>query len=432
MSIKIHHGPPGSYKTAGAVHEDFVRAVLAGRHIITNVRGLSDREQVLTVLNGRKSSLLSKPMHVPESFQLTYLDASDSEQMAQLRRFFHWAPDGVFFLLDEIQEIYPPDMTPAKLKDFDFPGGLDAATAASTFETLALAFEKHRHKNWDFVVTTPNIIKVHKVVRGSAEAAYRHKNLAVMGSIFKGRYNEAFHAADNNGKAKTDLNSIIRKKIPKWVFQLYKSTQTGQVSDTSAGSNVFKDPKIIGFALVLVLALSYSLSNGVPSFMKSPEQLNAEREQKNAEKNGLAVPPVAQSSPGQAALVPVQTPIPAGSVPTSPVGTGLGSKVVATPKWLDFFNSEYSLAYTYYQGKQFFYGVNFSTKGGVFKLDKDQLSVLGLNYQVIDRCLVRLYYKDILDVYASCPKQEIIRDNAQALPVSEKFKEGALQNPFGN
>lgn len=116
-----------------------------------------------------------------------------------------------FFLLDEIQEIYPPDFSATKIKDFDFPGGLDAATAAGTFETLALAFEKHRHKNWDFVVTTPNISKVHKLVRGAAEGAYRHKNLAVIGSIFKGRYNETFHAPDNVGWAKTDQNSVIRK-----------------------------------------------------------------------------------------------------------------------------------------------------------------------------------------------------------------------------
>lgn len=213
MSIKIHHGPPGSYKTAGAVHEDFVRAVLAGRHIITNVRGLEDRDKVFAVLDGRKPSLFSKPWRVPESFKLTYLDTTDSIQMGQVRRFFHWSPDGVFFLLDEIQEIYPPDLTPAKIKELDYPEGLDAATAAGTFETLALAFEKHRHKNWDFVVTTPNISKVHKLVRGSAEAAYRHKNLAVIGAIFKGSYNETFHAPDNNGKAKTDQNSVLRKKF---------------------------------------------------------------------------------------------------------------------------------------------------------------------------------------------------------------------------
>lgn len=431
MSIKIHHGPPGSYKTAGAVHEDFVRAVLAGRHIITNVRGLSDRGQVLSVLDGRKPSLFSKPWRVPESFKLTYLDTTDSIQMGQVRRFFHWSPDGVFFLLDEIQEIYPPDLTPAKIKEFDYPEGLDAATAAGTFETLALAFEKHRHKNWDFVVTTPNISKVHKLVRGSAEAAYRHKNLAVIGAIFKGSYNETFHAPDNNGKAKTDQNSVLRKKIPQWVFSLYKSTQTGQVSDTTAGSSIFKDPKILFFIFILVVVLVYSFSMGLPSFMKGTEQLNAEREQLNAQKNGLATAPSPKAS-NQTSPVAAPTALPPNNLPPNPVGTGLGSKVATAPRWLELFSSDFSLAYTYYQGKQFFYGVDFSNGKGDFRLDKNKLSALGINYQIIDRCLIRLYYKDVLDVYVTCPKLQVIQENHKPMAVSEQFKEGAFQNPFGH
>jgi zona occludens toxin len=46
MPIKIHHGPPGSFKTAGAMADDFLREAKKGRVIVTNVRGVS-RERTL-------------------------------------------------------------------------------------------------------------------------------------------------------------------------------------------------------------------------------------------------------------------------------------------------------------------------------------------------------------------------------------------------
>ena len=53
MSIKIHHGFPGSYKTSGAVQDDFIPAALAGRHIVTNVRGLDNEDRIREVLEGQ-------------------------------------------------------------------------------------------------------------------------------------------------------------------------------------------------------------------------------------------------------------------------------------------------------------------------------------------------------------------------------------------
>ena len=41
MAVKIHHGAPGSYKTSGAVMDDFTHWAREGRTIVTNVRGLT-------------------------------------------------------------------------------------------------------------------------------------------------------------------------------------------------------------------------------------------------------------------------------------------------------------------------------------------------------------------------------------------------------
>lgn len=90
------------------------------------------------------------------------------------------------------------------------------------------------------------------------------------------------------------------EKIPPWVFQLYKSTQTGQVSDTTASSSIFKDPKVVGFVFVLMVAWGFALSQGTPSFLKTPEQLNQEKgviaTDENSEKTTLSAPATAVPS----------------------------------------------------------------------------------------------------------------------------------------
>jgi zona occludens toxin len=85
MSIKIHHGPPGSYKTSGAVMDDFIPAARAGRTIVTNVRGLSSVDRVCDALGD-----------VPPEFDLIYLPTAEHPDSAKnrdyLAKWFHWMP----------------------------------------------------------------------------------------------------------------------------------------------------------------------------------------------------------------------------------------------------------------------------------------------------------------------------------------------------
>lgn len=123
MSIKIHHGPPGSYKTSGAVGDDFVQAVLAGRTIITNVRGLSDRQNVIDVLSNAKKWGRNRFKAVPDSFDLIWIDTELEAGRDRLSRFFQWAPHGAFLLIDEAQTIWLKEWTTKELHKFDYEGG---------------------------------------------------------------------------------------------------------------------------------------------------------------------------------------------------------------------------------------------------------------------------------------------------------------------
>lgn len=277
MSIKIHHGAPGSYKSSGAIHTDVIPAIKAGRNIVTNVRGFTAE---------RCREVLGKA--VPDDFQVTYIETESQEGRDHFARFYHWAPKGVFFLVDEVQRIFPPSWRQTDLDRLDYPGGPDAAKNDGRPETIDVAFDMHRHHNWDFVFTTPNIKKVHQVIRAAAETAIRHTNMAILG--IGGRYKTVLHLSDNSGSSMSDvLQAKPFNKVPKYVFKLYDSTTTGKVSDTIAGSSVLRDPKILFFLAVWGFCVFFG-------FIK-PEYIDAPAKASQAAADASSVPGEVDGAP---------------------------------------------------------------------------------------------------------------------------------------
>jgi len=256
MSVKIHHGPPGSYKTSGAVMDDFVEAVFAGRVVITNVRGLNDEPRIREVL-----SKAFPKRKIPDSFELVWVDTETEEGIFDIQAFWIWADCGAFILIDEAQAFWPSEMRPGDWAPFALRGGVDAARIQARPRDYPDAWTRHRHFNWDIVLTTPDIKLFHAKIRSVSEAAYIHKNQALIG--IRGRYLEGMHLASNNGFS-SDLFSVRHRKIPSWVFELYQSTATGVVSDTKAGQPFWRDPKIMGLAIFLVVIVAFLVSRGNP------------------------------------------------------------------------------------------------------------------------------------------------------------------------
>ena len=282
MSVKLHYGPPGSYKTSGAIADDLPVAVKEGRVLITNIRGLENADLVKQSI--RKSELTIKNLllrligkfksSVNDDFSIMHFDTKKESERDKLRRFYHWAPQDAYFILDEINTIWPADWRPTKLKEFDLHTGrtnelldvrnhlhdrhgevcLDIETQEPIIraQNLTEALEMHRHFNYDFSATSPSYKKFNAVFHDVAEVAFGHANRAIIG--FKGSYWETMHEATNTGRSKTDKLSVDVKRIPKWVFNCYQSTATGETRDSSAGSNLFLKPKIL-FPIFLSLAM---------------------------------------------------------------------------------------------------------------------------------------------------------------------------------
>lgn len=249
MSIKIHHGPPGSFKTSGAVEDDLIPAIKAGRVIVTNVRGLDSLERFEAVLGD-----------IPDTCQLIHLPTTDHEDASKNRQYwacwFHWVPHGAFILLDEAQDIWPKKWKEKDLRALDFPDGREAANAENRPFDFITAFDMHRHYGWDMVLTTPKITKIRDDIRGAAEGAFKHKNLGIIG--IGGRYIEGFHLAEDSGSANSDFITVRPRKISPTTFKLYASTATGTFSDTKAGLSILANPRLVLLVLVLFGALFWT------------------------------------------------------------------------------------------------------------------------------------------------------------------------------
>lgn len=141
-----------------------------------------------------------------------------------------------------------------------FPGGPDLASAADRPETLRIAMDMHRHYNWDFVLTCPNIAGVRNEIREPAETAIRHVNMAILG--IKGFYKTVLHTSDNSGTSPAHALQVKAfRKIRASTFRLYDSTVTGAVRDTSAGSSILGDPKLLLLLALVSISAYYSFSH---------------------------------------------------------------------------------------------------------------------------------------------------------------------------
>jgi len=310
MSIKIHHGPPGSYKTSGAIQDDLIPAIRSGRVVVTNIRGIKSRDEIIEILGGE----------VPDTFEVFSIPTYDHSDAVRNRefwsRFWHTVPLGAFIFIDEAQDIFKKSWRDSDLAKLDYPGGRDAALADKRPFDFKMAFDMHRHYNWDMVLTTPKISKLRDDIRGAAEGAYKHKNMALNG--LPGRYLEGFHHADDNGHA-SELMGLQSKKIKPFVFDLYESTSTGTVSDTLAGSPLWKNPKILGLLSLLVLLFGFLLTRPVPAIFggsgPAPPSLVAA-----VPVVSPPVPPV----PGVVAAAPAGPPVPGPVASPGNPGAGAG------------------------------------------------------------------------------------------------------------
>lgn len=388
MSIKIHYGPPGSYKTSGAMMDDFVAAVFEGRVVVTNVRGLDSRERVFEILTREFPK-----KEIPDSFELLFVNSETKEGEEKWKRFFHWVCPGAFLLVDEAQKVWRKSWRDSDLKQFDYEGGPDKAEEDGQPPDFDTAFEKHRHYNWDMVLTTPDIRLIRPDIRGCSEGAFKHKNQALVG--FGGRYLEGFHMAEDTGTEANFLN-VVQKKVPKYVFELYQSTTTGQFRDTQAGTSIFKNPKFLFLVAFLLVVIILVFNAGMPSFWKG----------RSNESKRIQEVPVSDSVAGlqnnKNDLVVNQTSVKGGVASADiPVG-GAGSSVInnLTGKGIWYLGSMFK-EFSGSKQKVYLFEVTGEDETHGAMIDSSAFERLGYEIKNMGSCLISLK-KSGQEIFARC------------------------------
>jgi len=283
MGIKIHHGPDGTYKTSGAIKDDILPVIKSGRTLVTNVRGFS-KENAIKIL-GRKS--------VHKNFEVIFVDTEQQPGRDKLARFFHWAPKGAFFVIDEVQRIFKPKWRDKDIQELNYVGGPEQAAKDDRPEDMDTAWDMQRHYNWDFVFTTTSITKVRAEMKDMAKVAIRHYNLGVWRF-----YKTVEHATDSRGTNKSSQGTVkFFNYVPKKVFALYSSTKTGAFTNSEPRTPFYKDPKVLGLLIALACLWTYILSKPAPKVLggggtdgnKTTEQTSKPVQKSSASSNNNAV-----------------------------------------------------------------------------------------------------------------------------------------------
>jgi zona occludens toxin len=256
MTAVIHHGAPGSYKTFALVQRVMIPALQEGRLVITNVRGFNDIDRIKNALN----------VVIPDSARIMYLEP-DETGYETLARFFHWAPAGALIVMDEGQRVYPTRVK--RFEEFDQADNIpifdsnqqpliNSKTGAyiSRPATLEIAFDQHRHFNWDIYISTPNIAKIHSEIRKTVEWGYRHRDNSGLLPWFKNTWTEFRHDSEQNGKSVSHYSGTPKRyTADQAIFQCYQSTATGAAKTSNENISIFRDPKLKLLLLVILGAL---------------------------------------------------------------------------------------------------------------------------------------------------------------------------------
>ncbi|PHQ25496.1 hypothetical protein CLH62_14335 [Marinobacter guineae] len=246
MSIVIHHGHPGSYKSFGVLQRHAIPALKEGRTVVTNIRGFDSLEKVEDALNET----------LPEEAAILNVNTEGRDEKDYMARWFHWAPQGAMVIIDEAQAIYPAKRKDFKPENLDYPGGADQAKQDERPADMFEAYDMHRHYNWDVFLCTPNISKVHMDIRQAAQVAFRHYSMGELLPWKKGKWREVEHDPENNGKAKSHAYGVPKEyKSDPTIFATYQSTKTGDHQSNQGPQSVFKDKRVVGYLSLSVISL---------------------------------------------------------------------------------------------------------------------------------------------------------------------------------
>ncbi|MGF1719253.1 toxin [Vibrio kyushuensis] len=301
MAICIRTGANGSYKSAYSAYFVILKALKAGRIVVTNFEGMQPLEEIQKRLN----------ITFPSTARLIRISSRDETGIFLWTYFFCWMPIGSQVVIDECQDIYSTkigfDMKKIKyrpmadfitkekndnllpksfLKLFDsryVPVDMDKLDSnemddrgVAEYDELGRpiyphtfngAFMRHRKYDWDIELLSPDWTQIDTGIKMCAEQCFFHKHRDQYPWAKRKPYIYKHEKAVTKPSIPKGYNvNLITEKIPLDTFLLYKSTATGSVKNAGAMNTLFRSPKFFAVALLFLSCvgyLVYALSNMV-------------------------------------------------------------------------------------------------------------------------------------------------------------------------
>ncbi|MCG7500066.1 toxin [Vibrio sp. Of7-15] len=286
MAITIRTGANGSYKSAYAAWFTILPALKAGRVVVTNFEGM----EPLHIIEQRLD------IKFPSTAKLIRIFSRSEKGIRLWHHFFCWCPLNALIVIDECQDLYSRNIgfdmkkiTYKPIEDFkdDLPDWYipffhsrhvpvnmselkpseidDCEQAEYTPDgriiyplTFNEGFTRHRKYNWDIELLSPDWKQIDSAMKACSEQSFFHKN---NDGFFWSKRKPYVYKHDKS-VATTSLPkgkdpNLLKVHVPLDAHLLYKSTGTGQTTQSGGMNVLFKSPKIIGALVLSVFCLGY-------------------------------------------------------------------------------------------------------------------------------------------------------------------------------
>ena len=246
MATVIHHGGGvGTYKSFAVVQRHAIPQLQTGRVVISTIRGFDSIRVIEAVLG----------LEIPDESEIIFVDIETTKGLNKIRRWWEWAPKGAYIIIDEAQKVYPKSK---KIDKYDYIPR-DGMTSEETAEKDNLpdgfitAFTMQRHYNWDLAIICPNIKMLVPEIKEVTQTAYEHRRMSDLVPWRKHGWREKQHSP--NETAKSSIFDPIQYNADTRIYQVYKSTKTGEHTNSGAERSIFTNPKVIFALSTIVLSI---------------------------------------------------------------------------------------------------------------------------------------------------------------------------------
>lgn len=307
MAVRIRTGANGAYKSSYVAYFSVLRALKAGRVVVTNIQGMAP----LHIMEQRLD------IKFPSTAKLFRISSKNESGLELWQYFFCWAPLGALIVIDECQDIFSPKVgfdikkiryrpleeflpnlpdgyedffnsryVPVNMEELD-PCDIDDCGHAEYDQdgrviypfSFNEGFMRHRHYNWDIELLSPDWKQIDSGIKACAEECFFHKGRD--GYFWAKRKPYIFRhdkTVTTPSIPKGSHANLTTQKIPLDAFLLYKSTTTGTAQSTGQSNPLLRSPKFIAVCFLIIFGLGYlvyGLSDLVTRYSEEDTQAQA-------------------------------------------------------------------------------------------------------------------------------------------------------------